>query len=139
MHDRVLGPLASSMDEMQRKMEKVAALPLAPASSSIQANTVPAGPYFDWPFRANGGPAVAGSPLIVGEGGWEIFVPPMDGEILDHSRSRDLLALLQAGAVDGNGASTDQSRSFINYGTVNVDRRAERTLDTDLLFMRLRG
>lgn len=50
-------------------------------------------------FRASGGPVTAGRPYIVGERGWEVFVPPASGYIVNHNDA-------VAAATSGAGGST---------------------------------
>lgn len=45
------------------------------------------------PGRASGGPVRAGSPYMVGERGWEVFVPDTNGRIIDHKTSSRMAAI----------------------------------------------
>lgn len=98
-----------------------------------------------FPNRAVGGPVKAGTPYIVGEDTAELYVPRQDGTLFPLSgRSRmdtsQLIAAMRAASGSSRGSASvvgGSSRSFNNYGTITVDKRAERALDMDLLLRRI--
>jgi hypothetical protein len=50
-------------------------------------------------FRAAGGPVSAGSPYIVGEEGWEVFVPDTSGTIIPHGAASTGAPIAAGGTV----------------------------------------
>lgn len=65
--------------------------------------------------RAQGGTAFAGQPHIVGERGWESFVPAVDGRILSHSDAMKSLA-------GGGGATTLNIESIVLPNVHNAEQ-----------------
>jgi len=41
---------------------------------------------------ASGGSVIAGNPYIVGERGFELFIPSQNGQIIPHNESRQMLS-----------------------------------------------
>lgn len=68
--------------------------------------------------RAVGGPVYSGMPYIVGERGWELFVPDTSGTILTHSQSK-ALASTRAGL--GGGSAAPVYNITVNSTVANAD------------------
>lgn len=70
--------------------------------------------------RASGGPVRRGTPYIVGEQGWELFVPDSAGQILNQRQLAGSKYSTTAGAVGGGGPTS----VLINLQGLNGGPRA---------------
>ena len=99
-----------------------------------------AGSFFGIPFLAEGGPAQAGKPYIVGEQGPELFVPKQDGNVIPNnemSRSgssvggkKDITINFTVNAIDANsfqdalGEQRDMIVNIVNEAVMDGGKRA---------------
>lgn len=71
-------------------------------------------------LRARGGPVQRGTPYVVGEEGWEVFVPDAAGRILNQRQLAGSKYSTTAGAVSGGGSTS----VLINLQGLNGGPRA---------------
>jgi len=117
--DRAVVNLKKKLSELKKRYD-VAVNVYKTGISSIQVRAKGSDYWSIVAGRASGGPVRRGTPYIVGEQGWELFVPDSAGQILNQRQLAGSKYSTTAGAVGGGGSTS----VLINLQGLNGGPRA---------------
>ena len=117
--DRAVVNLKKELSELKKRYD-VAVNVYKTGISSIQVRAKGSDYWSIVAGRASGGPVRRGTPYIVGEQGWELFVPDSAGQILNQRQLAGSKYSTTAGAVSGGGSTS----VLINLQGLNGGPRA---------------
>lgn len=117
--DRAVVNLKKKLSELKKRYD-VAVNVYKTGISSIQVRAKGSDYWSIVAGRASGGPVRRGTPYIVGEQGWELFVPDSAGQILNQRQLAGSKYSTTAGAVGGGGPTS----VLINLQGLNGGPRA---------------
>ena len=125
--DRAVVNLKKKLSELKKRYD-VAVNVYKTGISSIQVRAKGSDYWSIVAGRASGGPVRRGTPYIVGEQGWELFVPDSAGQILNQRQLAGSKYSTTAGAVGGGSTSVLINLQGLNGGPRAFAEAIEREL-----------